>query len=109
MSKILSTTLSVIAVAVAIPVHATTWQQRNPIIHELGNRADEDWSYVDQLQESEKSFTEKLKRISFSENGDWKASFNMSAKVEFQNQWNSGFDSDSRVHNEVVGQTCYIA
>lgn len=101
-----SCTLSVLALSVSGALYANEtpstpeWSERSPIVF-WGDRANEDWSYVDGLSESEKSFSEKLKRIDFGESGDWKVSFGGNFKASLDNRWNHMYDSSDRKKNEV--------
>ncbi len=66
-----------------------------------GDRANEDWSYVDQVEDSEKSFVEQLKRLDLDESGDWKVSIAGNLRMLFDNRWNYMFNKDERIHNEL--------
>ncbi|KNY46277.1 hypothetical protein AKG94_09280 [Vibrio harveyi] len=102
MKNITKVSLTLLAVSISGALHATeapTWSERNPIVF-WGDRANEDWSYVDNLAESEKSFSEKLKRLDITDDGEWKVSFSGNIKAAFDNRWNHMYDSDVRKKNE---------
>ncbi|WEM45047.1 hypothetical protein PTW35_18300 (plasmid) [Photobacterium sp. DA100] len=105
MKTITKCTLSLLALSISGVLHASdtatsTWPERNPIVF-WGDRANEDWSYVDNLDESQKSFSEKLKRLDITDDGDWKVSFAGNVKVALDNRWNHMYDPDIRKHNEL--------
>ncbi|ANU39067.1 alginate export family protein [Vibrio scophthalmi] len=103
MKTITKCSLSLLAVCVSGVLHAAdttpTWPERSPIVF-WGDRANEDWSYVDNIAEDDKSFSEKLKRLDISEDGDWKVSFSGNVKASFDNRWNHMYDPEVRKHNE---------
>lgn len=76
------------------------WPERSPIIF-WGDRADEDWSYVDDVAESDKSFSEKLKRLSITDDGAWKVSFSGNVKASFDNRWNHMYQPGIGKKNEL--------
>lgn len=80
----------------------STWESRSPI-NFFGNNADIDWKYVDNLSESEKSFSERLKRINLDENGDLKVSLHGYGVLNFENRQNKDFDPDKANDNEYKG------
>lgn len=97
--------VTLLALCVSGALHAnentdSSWSERNPIVF-WGDRANEDWSYVDNLDESQKSFSEKLKRLEIDESGDWKVSFSGNVKAALDNRWNHMYDGDDRKKNEL--------
>lgn len=97
--------VTLLALCVSGALHAnentdSSWSERNPIVF-WGDRANEDWSYVDNLDESQKSFSEKLKRLDIDESGDWKVSFSGNVKAALDNRWNHMYDGDDRKKNEL--------
>lgn len=76
-----------------------SWLQRSPVVF-WGDRANEDWSYVDQLTDNQKNFSEELKRIPLDNSGDWKLSFSGNIKFSLDNRWNYNYNSGSRKENE---------
>ena len=102
MSDITKLSMTLLAVSMSSVLHAAeapTWSERNPIIF-WGDRANEDWSYVDNLEESKKSFSEKLKRLDITDDGEWKVSFSGNIKMAVDNRWNHMYDPDVRKKNE---------
>lgn len=107
MKRISIFTLSLLSLCVSSAVQSASseagtkgWSERNPIIF-WGDRANEDWSYVDELDESQKSFSEKLKRLDITDDGEWKASFSGNVKASLDNRWNHMYNSDVRKKNEL--------
>lgn len=80
--------------------HPVNWPERSPVIF-WGDRANEDWRYVDQLPDSQKSFSEKLKRIPVDQQGDWHLSLSGNAKFSLDNRWNYNYLRNVRKKNEL--------
>ena len=100
MGKLATVSITALALAVSASASASTWPERSAFI--FGHdRANEDWTYVDQLEETDKSFAERLKRMPVSENGDWKVSLSANLKVAFDNRWNHMFNQQDRKHNQL--------
>lgn len=78
-----------------------SWPERNPISWWV-DRANEDWRYVDQLSDDQKTLAEKLKRINLSADGKWKVSFNGNFRIHFVNRWDENFVKDDRVVNNYL-------
>lgn len=80
-----------------------SWAERNPISF-WRDRALEDWSYVDNMDEHDKTLAERLKRIPLSEDEKWKASFSHNLRVSFDNKWNENYKDDisGRIKNAVI-------
>ena len=98
MHKLKPFPLSVIALTLSTSVNAASWPERSTIQF-WADRANEDWSYVDHLDESDKSFAEKLKRICI--NDQWKVSFSANLKADLENIWNHDFDPSNRQVNQL--------
>lgn len=97
--------VTLLALCVSGVLHASEntvadWPERSPMVF-WGDRANEDWSYVDDLKESQKSFSEKLKRLDIDESGDWKVSFSGNVKAALDNRWNHMYDGENRKKNEL--------
>ena len=105
MKTIIKHVITLLSLCISGVLHASEntiadWPKRSPMVF-WGDRANEDWSYVDDLKESQKSFSEKLKRLDIDESGDWKISFSGNVKVALDNRWNHMYDGENRKKNEL--------
>jgi hypothetical protein len=78
-----------------------SWEERSPIIY-FGDRSNENWNYVDDLSNDEKSFSEHLKRIDISDNGDWKVSISGTNRVRFEDRRNKNFINGNDQKSEIA-------
>lgn len=76
------------------------WPQRSPIVF-WGDRASEDWRYVDNLTEQQKHATERLKRIPLDEGANWKISLSGNVKFSLDNRRNYNYQQDLSKKNEL--------
>ncbi|QMV13795.1 alginate export family protein [Vibrio spartinae] len=80
-----------------------TWSTRNPVSFWI-DRAKEDWRYVDNLDDNQKTLSEKLKRIDITDSGDFKYSFNGTYRIHFVNRWNQNFVEGDRQKDEYLSR-----
>ncbi len=99
---------SPLALLIALPFCSVAetpdnWAERNPISF-YKDRALEDWRYVDNMSEDDKTLAERLKRIPVSEDEKWKASFSHNLRIAFDNRWDESFKEDNRLKNAFVNR-----